>query len=180
MSWKALYSDDLSTGPYTLERLFERHSAEDTYNALKLILDKAPRFFQEYYQLVPNYEDGLSFVDFALDILTPYKRKIPAERFARWNICLITLKLEMLEKLGYWDEYRDYFNKIYALHPKFLSVLIPRYKAIVRHLKSPKMNLMKHSPPDIDEQTIVRNYRLLAERLDMLLKQDVDTLRLYL
>jgi hypothetical protein len=179
-AWKRHYCDKHHADSCSLEQLFERTTADATYNALKLIFDKAPRFLQEYYQLVPDYEDGLRFVDFAYSVITPYKRKVPHKRFARWNIYLISLKLEMLDKQGHFSEYRDYFNQIYALHPEYLSLLIPRYKAIALHLKSPKKFPLKQNLPDIDEQTMVRNHRLLAERLDMILKQDVNTLRLYL
>jgi len=178
-SWKSQYSDDLDARSRSLQRLFDRPTDEDTFNALKLVLDKAPRFLQEYYQLVPDYEDGLRFVDFAYGVVNPYKRRTPEARFTRWNVCLITLKLEMLDKLGRWGEYRDYFNQIYALHPKFLSLLIPRYKTIVLHLNTNQKIKPKHSAFGIDEQTQARNYKLLAERLEMILKQDVNVLKLY-
>ena len=129
-AWKSGYSDDFSAGPQTLRRLFEQQNYGDVYSALKLILDKAPKFLQEYYSLVPIYDDGLDFVDFAYDIITPHKRKIPGERYMRWDICLITLKLEMLDKLGRWEEYRDYFNKIYSLHPDYQG----RYAKTAVHL----------------------------------------------
>lgn len=210
-SWKSSYSDDISAGPCTLERLFQRSVKEDTYNALRLILDKAPRFFQEFYSLVPDYKDGLSFVGFAFDVIKPYERKVPRERFMRWEICLITLKLEMMDKLGHWQEYRDYFDEMYDLHPDyqgkyaktamhlkvdrahpymisedgdfynvhFLYLLLPRYETINKYLKANKKVPIKRKPPDIDKQTIIRNYRLLAERLDMLLKLDGNIIKMY-
>lgn len=211
-AWRSDYSDDaVDTNSLALQRLFSRGSAGDTYSALKLILDKAPRFFQEYYALVPNYRDGLDFVNFAYEVIKPYKGKVPPERFMRWDICLITLKLEMLDKLGRWKEYRDYYDEMYKLHPDyqghysktakhlkvnrahpymiqedndfyhvhFLYLLLPRYEAINKYLKANKKVPITRKQPDIDTQTMTRNYKLLAERLERLLALDENILSNY-
>lgn len=210
-SWKSEYSDDIGTGAQSLRRLFDRGSAESTYAALRLILDKAPRFLQEYYSLVPDYRDGLDFINFAYEIIGAYKSKVPHERFMRWDICLITLRLEMLDKLGRWKEYRDYFDEMYKAHPNyqghyskkakhlkidrahpymldedgdyyhvhFLYLLLPRYEAINKYLKANKKVPITRKKPETDTQTMSRNYKLLAERLDMLLALDENVLNNY-
>ncbi|MCL1820832.1 MAG: hypothetical protein FWG36_09285 [Oscillospiraceae bacterium] len=191
----------------TLIHLFERE--DDTYKALKIILDRAPRFLREFYELVPNYKDGLDFVDFAYGEIKQRKSKVPVERYMRWEICLITLKLEMLDKLGYWEEYHNFFNDMYDKHPHyqgkyaknavhlkmarahpymisedgdflnvhFLYLLLPRYEAICKYLRAKAQ--IKRKPPVIDEQTAKRNYALLSERLEHLLKLDRNLLQLY-
>lgn len=135
-TWEMEYSDNLKEGPLTLVRLFKRHDGYDTFNALKLVLDKAPQFFQDYYRLIPDYQDGMNFVDFAYSVIKGYGRGSPLERLMRWDICLMSLKLEMLDKLGKWREYYDFFNEMYKAHPNYQCA----YEKKARHLQIDRAN----------------------------------------
>ncbi|MCL2084776.1 MAG: hypothetical protein FWH06_05925 [Oscillospiraceae bacterium] len=118
-------------GPYGMTRLLGMVSEGDAFETLRLMLDKCPGFFQDYYSAIPDYEDGLEFAGGALAELKARSRGVPAERYMRWDICLISLKLEMLDKLGRWQEYRDYFSEVFRKHPNYRGA----YAKTARHLK---------------------------------------------
>ena len=130
-TWETDYTDSFEEGPYILRRLFQRQDGYDTFAVLKLVLDKVPQFLQDYYRLIPDYQDGLDFVDFAHDIIKEYGRGTPMERLMRWDICLVSLKLEMLDKLGKWREYRDFYDDMYKKHPNYRCA----YEKKARHLQ---------------------------------------------
>ena len=103
----------------------------DVFGALCLLLDKHPQFFQEYYAAVPDYEDGLAFAEHALAELKARRGGVPSERYMRRHICLISLKLEMLDKSGRWAEYHKYFTGVYEQHPGYRGV----YAKAALHLR---------------------------------------------
>jgi hypothetical protein len=112
-------------------RLLELVSPQDTFGAVRLVLDKCPQFFQEYYQAVRDYEDGLRFTEYAFEQIKAHRKDVMMEQYMRWDICLISLRLEMLDMLGRWGDYQRYFIEVFKEHPNYQGA----YAKTAKHLK---------------------------------------------
>jgi hypothetical protein len=116
---------------YSLIRLVSREDAKETRRLVRFLLNNLPDFPLEFYAAVKDYRDGLDFVAFCRDALSPVWKTIPPDDRQKIDITLICVRLEMLDRLYLWEEYDKYFQETYSKHPGYQCV----YKKSALHLK---------------------------------------------
>lgn len=89
---------------------------ENSKNPITLIkaiyTTQLSNYINQYFISTRDYENGLDFTGWALNIIKEYSDQFTVEEFEKVHIELIYNKLNFLDYLNRWAEYLEYYNYI--------------------------------------------------------------------
>lgn len=149
---------------------------KDPFPVMKALLSyPLCNWVNEYFNYTRDYESGLNYVRYCRDIIEVNKEQISPSEGEKWDMYLITLKLNMLDRLNLWQEYIEYFDSLID-KKTYLYYLSARYEIIKRKLNRKNIgkktdHLKRHQSYMLTEEEMKLRYEAIINKLNFLINR---------
>lgn len=104
---------------------------DNPFNVIKAILSyPINNWVNEYFLYTRDFEGGIFFVEYCYSVINYNYNHTPANKYEKWDIYLIMLKLNMLDHLNHWEKYIEYFDLVLTTRPYRVRIYAQNSKYI--------------------------------------------------